>query len=358
MEEPLKYYFANNWRVCVNFDKYTIDENGVVRNEKREALRYSKNKAGYQNVGVRDASGKSRNIYIARALASTFIGPPPTKEHTADHEDKIRANDTLNNIRWLCKLGQRDNQTRLDAYKSAFLVDRYGKDEKIIKEWVDYLKKEKNHLGHKYTIGMINQYAQKKQHGFAYKEYPDLPHEVWKGVKGSKNRRGMWQVSNMNRVKYVTKHAENVLEKDHLGLMNGYPTIKFNGKNWYLHVVAFMTFFPDEWANKKPDEMVLHKEDNKMDFRPEMLRLGTGSENAKDARNNGKHDGTLTARMKCASYYKGVLEKEHESQEAAAEYMISIGFDKARSNNISRALNGIKKNGSPKISYDRMWVCI
>ena len=29
---------------------------------------------------------------------------------------------------------------------------------------------------------MINHYAQKKQHGFAYKKYPDLLGEIWKDV--------------------------------------------------------------------------------------------------------------------------------------------------------------------------------
>ena len=112
MMKTLEYYFViANAIVHVIFNKYTIDVNGVVRNKKTgKALRPKKNKAGYQRVDVQDASGKRRSILIGRALASTFIGPPPTKAHTADHKDKNRANDTLENIRWLCKRGQRINQ--------------------------------------------------------------------------------------------------------------------------------------------------------------------------------------------------------------------------------------------------------
>jgi len=323
-------------------------------------LRPKTNEEGYHIVGVRDASGKKHGILIGRAIASTFIGPPPTKAHTADHKDKNRANDTLENIRWLCKRGQRINQERLDTQKNAFLVDRDG-EEKTLKEWADYFNSndEKNHMGREYTLAMIQQYAQKRQHGFSYKEYPDLPGEVWKDVEGSKNKQGMWKISNMNRIKYVTKFAENVLEGERLGLNNGYPTIYFNGKHWYLHIVVFMTFFPDEWTKKKPDEMVLHKEDDRMDFRPEMLRLGTRSENGKDAHDNGKHDGTLSARQKCESYIDGVLEKEHESQEAAAEYLRSEkGIDKASHKRISDALSGTRKDGSPKIRYGRTWALV
>ena len=361
MAKTLEYYFViANAIVHMIFDKYTIDENGIVRHKKSgKALRPKTNEAGYRSVDVYDASGKKRGIQIGRAIASTFIGPPPTPEHTADHKNKNRANDTLENIRWLCKRGQVINRTMPDTFKTAFLIDRDG-EEKTKKEWADYFNSrgEKNPYGREYTVGMIQKYAQKKQHGFVYKEYPDIPGEVWKDVEDSKTKQGMWRVSNMLRVKYVTNNAENVLEKDRLGLQNGYPTIYFNGKHWKLHVVVFMTFFPDKWADKKPDEMVCHKEDDRMDFRPEMLYLGTASHNATDAHDNGKFDGTLKARQKCASYKDGVLEEEHESQEAAAEYLRSIGHKKASYVAVGEALSGTKKNGSPKIRYGRTWALI
>jgi len=344
MEVPLKYYFENNHKVRMDFDKYTFDEYGVVRNKKGEALRPKKNEAGYRSVEVQDASGKPRDI--GRALANTFIGPPPTQEHTAD---QTPANDILENIEWATKKEQRYNCTMPDTDKDAYLVDRDG-EEKTKKEWADYFnsKGEKNPYGREYTVGMIQRYAIKKQHGFSYKEYPDLEGEVWKDVEGSDTKQGMWQVSNKNRVKYVSNNAENVLEGERLGLLNGYPMIYFNEKQWLLHVVVFMTFFPDEWANKKPGEMVLHKEDDKLDFRPEMLYLGTRSKNRKD-------DGTKSARQKCASYIDGVFEKKHESQEAAVEYLRLNGCDKAYSNSISLALSSTNKNGSPMVRYGRTW---
>ena len=100
---------------------------------------------------------------------------------------------------------------------------------------------------------------------------------------------GHWEISNMSRVKQVTKHASNVLWGDRLRRCNGYPIISINGKNCYCHVLAFKTFYPELWDAKKLEEMVLHEDDNKEDFRPHKLRLGTASDNAKDARNNGKY---------------------------------------------------------------------
>jgi len=350
MINPLKYYSKNG--TLIEFNKYTID-NGIIRNTKGESIAYNTDKKGYNICGVTDDNGKSRHIRVARAIASTMYGPPPTLVHTADHKDKNRDNDTDENIRWLCKKGQSLNQDRPETYKTAFLVVRYGENEKTANEWGEHLKGVKNHMDRKYTAKMIRTYAQRKQHGFSYKEYPDLPGEIWKEIKDSRNTQGYWEVSDMNRFKYITNHAENVLSGERLGLDNGYPTIYINGKQCLCHILSFMTFFPEEYANKKPNEMVLHEDDDRLDFRPHKLRLGTRSENAIDAHNNGKYDGTKRARIKCASYIDGVYELMHDSQTEAVKYLRHIGYDKAYSTGISQAIRGIQKT-----AYDRTWQLI
>jgi hypothetical protein len=353
MINPLKYYSKNG--TLTEFNKYTID-NGIIKNAKGEPIAYSKNKEGYNTCSVYDDSGKQRKILVARAIASSIHESLQTLAHTADHKDKNRENDTDDNIRWATKSDQRDNQDRLETYKTAFGIIRDG-EEKTFKEWADYLNSrgEKNHMGREYTKGMIHQYAQRKQHGFSYKEYPNISGEIWKEIIDSKNSQGHWEVSDMNRFKYITKHAENVMSEDRLGLMNGYPTVGINGKKWLCHILAFMTFFPEEYANKKPDEMVLHEDDDRLDFRPHKLRLGTSSENAIDARNNGKHDDTKTARMKCVSYINGVYELMHDSQDDAVKYLRYIGYDNASNGGISNALNYKRKSN---FAYGRTWKLI
>jgi hypothetical protein len=201
---------------------------------------------------------------------------------------------------------------------------------------------------------MIQRYAQKKQHGFVYKEYPDLDGEVWKSIEGSENTQGRWEVSDMKRMKYVTKHASNVMWGDRLGLNNGYPTVKINKKIIGCHVLAFQAFYPELWAAKKPGEIVRHKFDDKLDFRPHMLLLGTGSDNAKDAHANDKYAGKKKERMKCVSYVDGVFEKEHEGQHDAAEYLRKNGCPKASHSAISTALTVFKKGETLK-KYGRTW---
>jgi hypothetical protein len=96
--------------------------------------------------------------------------------------------------------------------------------------------------------------------------------------------------------------------------------------------------------------MVLHEEDDKLDFRPHKLRLGTQKQNTIDAHDNGKYIDTLSARQKCISYVKGVFEKEHDSQHDAMRYLISEGYEKATVQNIGQVLGGKRKS-----AYGRTW---
>ena len=347
MIKPLEYYYANGFHVI--FDKYTIDTSGVVMNKKSGKILNTFKTREYNRCLVYDNDNKKRKIYIGRAIMSTFEGPPPSPKHTADHINQNSKNDTLENLRWLCQKGQKQNRTMPKTFKTAFIIVK-NDEEKTLKEWINYLKDEKNHMGREYTIGMINQYAKKRQHGFAYKEYPDLPGEVWKEIAGSANIKGRWEISDMCRVKYITNNTENILSGERLRLQGCYPSVCMNGRNWLCHILAFMTFFPEEYATKKSNDIVLHENDNKLDFRPHKLRLGTHSDNTKDAYDNGCYDGTKSVRMKCASYIEGIYEKEYDSQSDAMRYLKSNGYDKARVSPISMALSGERKT-----AYGRVW---
>jgi hypothetical protein len=357
--KPLEYFFEDGSHVI--FEKYTIDTLGIIRNKKSgKTKKYRQDEYGYNTVVIYDAKGKQRSIRVARAVASTFLGSPPTSTHTADHIiSEEKSDDALSNIRWNDLPGQRANQKRIDTKKSAFIIVKNG-IEKTTKEWVKYLENERSSRDKKYTKEMITGYAIRKQHGFAYKEYSDLPGEIWKTVPSSKNgKESYWDVSDQNRVKYITQHATNVFSNNRLRKnSDGYPQVSVNKKNIGCHVLVFMTFYPDIWAAKKPDEIVLHEDDDKEDFRPHKLRLGTQSENTKDSYDNGKRDGTKSARMKCASYVEGVFEKEHESQMSAGEYLKHKECSKSSIENIGSAISSALtafRNGKIITRYGRTW---
>ncbi|AGE56948.1 hypothetical protein ATCVNTS1_410R [Acanthocystis turfacea Chlorella virus NTS-1] len=339
-------YYSSTGKLTV-FPNYDIDDNGAIKNINTGQVLTRRKTAGYNRVNVY-LEGKQYSVRVARAIASTFIGPPPTLHHTVDHDDRNRENDTLENIRWANISEQNKNQSKPSNLQSAFIIEKDG-IEHTISEWIEKLKNETNHLGRMYTAGAIKAYAQRQTNGFRYKTFPTLRGEVWKAVRGSKNSQGEWLISNMNRMKYKTTYAENVLTTDKLSKNNGYPVICISGKHWYCHELSLMTFRPREYAAKIPGDIILHKHDDRLDFNPFRLRLGSSSENGIDAHDNGKYAGTKTERRSVASYIDDILEREHVSINAATRYLREIGYSKADKSGIQRALrDGVTR-------YDRTW---
>ncbi|AGE57034.1 hypothetical protein ATCVNEJV3_628L [Acanthocystis turfacea Chlorella virus NE-JV-3] len=340
-------YYSNKGDLTV-FSGYTIVENGVVTNVATgRPIAQHKNASGYAVVKVRH-DGKQRTILVARALASTFLGPPSSVHHTADHIDRDRSNDTLENVQWASTSAQANNQTRPSENKSAFVIVKDGV-ERTAKEWVAVYAKL---YGTRYVENTIREFAREQRHGFGFKVFDDLPGEEWKAVPDSKNKKGEWFISTTNRVKYKTAHAENVLTVEQLSKVNGYPVVKINGKIWLCHVVSMMTFHPEEYAAKRLEFVILHENDNKLDFNPSRLRWGSLSENGFDAHDNGRYDGTKTARKPIASHVNGVLEKEHVSIIAAARYLRENGYPKATFSSVRRSLS------TDTVRYGRTWKTI
>ena len=309
LELPLKYDFTDGRHI--DFDDLTIDFVGIVRDKNGDVKPVFIDGDGYEIVNP-TKDGKQRTLRVGRAVASTFFGRPPTLAHTADHGNRIRRDNHIDNISWKDPSGQTKNQVRPETYKSALIVIRDGL-EMTIKEWVEYLKDEKTSRGNLFTIGVIKKYAQRKSNGFSYKVYTNLPGEIWKEVPDSKNSQGRWEVSNKKRVKYKTKHADRVLDVSELCKSGGYPTVNINGKNRKLHQLVFQLFHPEKYAAMTSRDVVRHKKDDKLDCRPEELLTGTRSQNVIDAHDNDKYDNKKTERKKCVSYIDGKKEKEHIS---------------------------------------------
>ncbi|AGE54413.1 hypothetical protein PBCVIL52s1_872L [Paramecium bursaria Chlorella virus IL-5-2s1] len=343
MIKTLDYYFDDGRHIV--FDKYTIDTFGIIRNMNNKEMSVTTEEYCYCSV-YKDE--KQYTIRINRAIASTFLGPPPSIAHTADHIDRNPTNNHLDNIRWLCKNGQSANRLMPETNKSSFIIVK-DNIEKTVKEWIDHLKDNNTPYGNSYTKSVIEHYAQRKQHGFSYKVFEDLPGERWKIIPGTLKSKNHWEMSNKSRVKQVTTHASNVLDATQMHKTNGYPSIYINRKQQYAHIMCFYTFFPDEYSSKKPNEIILHKYDDKLDFRPENLRLGTHSQNRLDAYDNGRFDNAKIARQKCVSYINGVEEKEHESLSDAVRYLREKGYPKASQSNISSVI------GTDITRYGRTW---
>jgi hypothetical protein len=346
---PLQYYY-NDGRHIV-FDKYEIDMFGNIYNKKTGIVMKYRQQEGYNRANVRDYDNKDCGISVARAVVSTFHGKPHTLSHSTEHiVCDNKTNDIVCELTWIDPIGQNNNQIRSSDLITAYIIVR-GELEMTNKEWVKHLENEKNSYGREYTKGAIKQYAQRKTNGFSYKVFEDLPGEMWYKVTNSENKMGHWEISDKNRIAYVSSHARNVIDATRFGFSGKYPRIAINGKKRYLHAIAFETFYPEEYAKKLPTEMILHKFDDKLDFRPHVLCIGTRSKNGIDAHDNGCYDGTKSARMPCCSYVNGILEEIHESLNAAEKYLRATGYLKAKSYHIGEALN----SENELVRYGRTW---
>lgn len=329
---PLQYCFANSTNV-ITFDKYFLDDDKII-NKKGQLLSYFKSTRGDYRCGVY-INGVKKKITVARAILTTLVGPPPTKSHTADHIDRNPENNTIDNLRWASKSEQRDNQMRPKTQKNAFIIIKNGY-ERTANEWAE-------ELGCHFCT--ILRYAQNKTNGFSYKEYPDIFGEVWTKIEGSKNSKGRWEVSNMKRAKYITNNASIVYDK--FVLRKGYPSIRVNGKQNDIHTLTFKAFNPNIVIGK--GEVVRHLDDNKKNFALGNLDIGTISQNSIDAHNNGKYDGTKSARRPVTSYVNGVKEQDFDSLVDAVKYLKMNGYPRARASHISTFSN------TTSIRYGRTW---
>ena len=329
----LKYCWANTTEL-VDIDNYFLRDGKIINKTSGKTMSYCKSHRGDYRCNV-SINGKQKKIAVARAILATLVGPPPTPEHTADHIDQNPENNAIENLRWATGSEQSMNQYKPKTQNNAFVIVKDG-TERTAKEWAEELGRSNK---------TILKHAQKKTNGFSYKEYPDLPGELWKIVEGSDNSQGRWEVSNKKRAKYTTKHASIVY--DTFGLLNGYPSIRINGKQKLIHIPVFEAFNPGVVIG--PGEVVRHLDDDRLNFTPENLAIGTRSQNGKDAHDNGKYDGTKTARKPMASYIDGIKEREFSSIADAIEYLKEIGYPSASGGNISEFSN------TPSVRYDRTW---
>jgi len=317
------------------YNKYEINTECIIRHKRtKRPLSYQLND-GYYRVTVYDDTGKRKPLSVARAMLSTFVGPPPSPHHTADHiESENKTDDRLENLRWFDKSGQNQNRNMPETLNSAFIIV-HGGEGMTANEWAERT------AVHPETIR--NRARNVRNTEWSYKTYDDLPGENWKDVEGSKNSNGWWTVSTFGRVAYHTEHTRKVSSPEELSTQNGYPTIGINGDQRMVHLVVFQTFRPEEYKAMKDGEMILHEDDDRMDCRIDKLRVGTASQNRRDAYDNGKHDGTKTARKPCVAHKGDWTSPPFESLHDAVKWLRKNDHKKATETPISNCLNGKQK---------------
>ena len=88
------------WRPIPGWEIYEVSNlGGVRRTASGKLLKTHINDKGYPTAHLR-AGGREKQMPLHVAILTAFVGPKPTPAHQGAHDDGIRANSTLSNLRW------------------------------------------------------------------------------------------------------------------------------------------------------------------------------------------------------------------------------------------------------------------
>lgn len=119
------------------FENYTISENGIVINTKRNSpLLPAKSKKGYHSVGLYK-NNKCTKFFVHRLVAEMFI-PKVIGKDIVNHKDGDKTNNHISNLEWVDA-----SENRIHAVEVLNVsIDQKGtkiKSSKLDDEFVEYL---------------------------------------------------------------------------------------------------------------------------------------------------------------------------------------------------------------------------
>ena len=103
--------------------------NGGLFHRKERMLKYGKSRLGYLLVYLYTDNGKKRTVPVHQVVARAFI-PNPENKPEVDHKDGNKANNAVDNLRWVTH--QENCANPLTASKQKYYFEERAKHKKMI----------------------------------------------------------------------------------------------------------------------------------------------------------------------------------------------------------------------------------
>ena len=278
---PVIYYTSEEKRI---YDCYEIhDKTGEIRNTKtKQNISSSDGKNTVRVTLFRDRKGEK--VSVARAILSTFIGEPPTKQHSADHINMNHQDNRVENLRWATKSEQSYNQTRFGDrdYKRIPIIVSI---DNIEKEYPSIAEASRS-LGvsggtiHNILNEAFDSSRKFKNISIQYKEKTrKLQDEIWLELEEKPNV----YISQYGRVKFTRSRVTIIRSSEDIARERGnnYPMISLFKKKHYIHRLVAKYFLPVADCVHTTDLVIDHLDCDKNNASASNLQWVSRSENTR-----------------------------------------------------------------------------
>ena len=115
----------NDWKPIKDFETYAINKNGEIKDLRSKKLvkQFPNIKAGnYLQVNLVNENGYTQRR-VHRLVLETFVPRSSYSDVEADHIDRNRQNNKLNNLRWVSKIENLENRIAWGKYCKHIILE-------------------------------------------------------------------------------------------------------------------------------------------------------------------------------------------------------------------------------------------